>query len=332
MKRRLLIVSPRFHGYARSIGQAFASLGYEVAVHAYDAADLTPISALLNRVQQHAPELLGDLIAERAAERAIKIARRVNADRILIIKGDRLGGAWWEYVRSSNSRGAVWFYDELRRMSYSVDAIGQLDIPFATYSASDARTLDAMGKVAHHIPLGYDHLTPFQPMKVNAVTFIGARYVNREQLLLGIQSRGVNVCAIGRDWSKHPWDMLRTQRFTSPDVSSRREVDRAGAYGIMAGSIATLNTHFDQDGFTMRTFEAAGVGAVQLIDRDDVSEYLEPEREVLVFHTADEAADHAARIQREPATARRIRERARKRTLEQHTLVQRAMSLEMLWA
>ena len=44
----------------------------------------------------------------------------------------------------------------------------------------------------------------------------------------------------------------------------------------MAGARANVNIHGDQDGFTMRTFETCGVGALQLVDRADVCRRLRP--------------------------------------------------------
>lgn len=100
----------------------------------------------------------------------------------------------------------------------------------------------------------------------------------------------------------------------------------------MAGSEATLNIHGHQDGFTMRTFEACGVGALQLVDRADVDVHFEPGREVLVFTDGDELAEHAERVIREPVWARSIAEAGRRRALAEHTLVHRMREVEALWA
>ena len=54
-------------------------------------------------------------------------------------------------------------------------------------------------------------------------------------------------------------------------MPAERDVDRDTAYAVMAASAATLSMHTDQDGFAMRTFEACGSGAVQLIDRTDMA-------------------------------------------------------------
>ncbi len=99
----------------------------------------------------------------------------------------------------------------------------------------------------------------------------------------------------------------------------------------MAGARATLNVHGDQDGFTMRTFEACGVGAVQLVDRADVSRHYEPGVELAVFGSPEEAAELAHRAATDRPWADRLRAAGRARTIAEHTFVHRARALEALW-
>jgi spore maturation protein CgeB len=99
----------------------------------------------------------------------------------------------------------------------------------------------------------------------------------------------------------------------------------------MAGAAATLNIHGDQDGFTMRTFEASGVGALQLIDRSDVARHYEPGVEILPFSSVAEIVDLVGRAHRDPYWAARVRAAARDRTLAEHTFAHRARDLEEMW-
>ena len=99
----------------------------------------------------------------------------------------------------------------------------------------------------------------------------------------------------------------------------------------MASSPATLNIHGDQDGFTMRTFEAPGVGGLQIIDRPDVSRYYNVGEEVLVYESVDELIELCKRVLIDPKWADRIREAGQKRTLAEHTFDQRIQALESLW-
>ena len=168
-------------------------------------------------------------------------------------------------------------------------------------------------------------------MPSDEVVFVGARYPGREALLTDLATSGVPVRAYGRDWSGHPVDRLRTWRLRQPPVPHGRDLPRADAYAVMAGARATLNVHGDQDGFTMRTFEACGVGALQLVDRADVSRHYEPGVELAVFGSPEEAAELARRAATDRPWADGLRAAGRARTLAEHTFVHRARDLEALW-
>ncbi|MDO4916760.1 MAG: glycosyltransferase, partial [Rothia sp. (in: high G+C Gram-positive bacteria)] len=141
----------------------------------------------------------------------------------------------------------------------------------------------------------------------------------------------IPVKAFGKQWSRHWWDVARTRNFNHPHIETGRDLDRSEAYGVMASSPATLNIHGDQDGFTMRTFEASGVGGLQILDRLDVDRYYVPGKEVLVYQSRDELIEICQRIFSEPAWAQKIREAGQARTLAEHTFAHRIQRLKQLW-
>ena len=78
-----------------------------------------------------------------------------------------------------------------------------------------------------------------------------------------------------------------------------------------------------------RVFEAAGAGACLITDAwRGLEQFLEPGREVLVAHDAQEVAAHLEALS--PARARVIGERALQRVLAEHTYAQRALQLDAL--
>ena len=72
-------------------------------------------------------------------------------------------------------------------------------------------------------------------------------------------------------------------------------------------------------------------GAVQLVDRADVSRHYEPGVELAVFGSPEEAAELAHRAATDRAWADGLRVAGRARTLAEHTFVHRARDLEDLW-
>lgn len=332
--RRILLVAPAFHGYGDSIAGALRRAGHDVSVHAYDL-NATLGAKLRTKALHELPSRLGSSSGKHARKRALT-AGAVGAvgdarpDVIVTVKGDVLGVDYWEAVDASGARQLLWLYDELARMDLD-DTVLASRPSIVSYSPQDVAHLRARGLRAGHVLDAFDHTIPFTPAPSNEVVFIGARYPERTRLLLGLQERGVRVRAYGRDWSHHPADRIRTWQVRRPDVPSAREVDRSRAYGLTAGAVAAINSHSDQDGFTMRTYELPGTGSLQLIDRPDVDQLYEPGREVLVFSDLDELAALCDRARAEPAWARKIAENGRARTLAHHTFDHRSAELEAAW-
>ena len=327
---RLLVLSPVFHGYWRSLERAFSSLGYAVATLPYDAHP-RPVDRARAKVAYDLVERLGGPVAARRAQhtaRAVDAVRQVDPDVVLVVKGDTFDDDLW--CALDGRRHALWLYDELRRTGHT-DASLAAAGPVASYSPDDVSTLTGRGLRAVHVPLAHDPEVGFTPRPVDEVVFVGARYPNRESLLTALSAGNVPVRAYGRDWSGHPLDRLRTWRLSRPAVPHGRDLSRAEAYAVMAGARATLNVHGDQDGFTMRTFEACGIGAVQLVDRADVTRHYEPGVELAVFGSPEEAAELARRATTDRAWADGLRAAGRARTLAEHTFVHRARDLELLW-
>lgn len=329
--RRVLLVSPAFHGYWEAVRDALEVRGHTVVVHRYDGS-----ANIVERVQNKIVHETRDTAPARAAQRAIcdraiAALRDAEPDVLLVIKADLLRERWWQAVADAGVPSVLWLYDELARMDYSLDTLRELG-PIVSYSPHDVEALNAAGITATHMPDGYDSLAPFTPRPTPAATLVGARYAGRERLMRALADAGIPVKAYGREWSRRAWDIVRTRRFASPGIPTGADLPRTEYYGVMAGSLAALNVHGDDhDGFTMRTFEAPGVGGLQLVDRPDVDQYYDVGTETLVFTTPEELVDQVSRARREPQWADAVRAAGRARTLAEHTLVHRMATVEALW-
>ncbi len=330
---RVLLVSPGFHGYHAAIAAALGASGHHVTTHVYDAH-----GGLLGRgwhqLRHQLPSRLGAgslrRLGREETARATEAVAHTRPEAVVVVKGDSLGDAFWSALHGIPR--ITWLYDEVRRTRWTTDRLRDVG-PIASYSAHDHDMFRTAGLDSRHLPLAYDHRLVPAPTRdrIPQVSFVGARYPAREAVLAALVQHDVCVRAYGRDWSAHPVDRLRTGRVRTPDVPSERDVTRAEAYDVMASSAATLNLHSNQDGFTMRTFEAAGVGGVQLIDRSDVSGLYDPGTEVLPWADTDELADLCHRASSDPSWAEAIRGAARARTLAHHTFDHRVAALEDAW-
>ena len=331
----MLLVAPAFHGYGESIAAALRRAGHDVVLHAYDL-NATAFEKVRTKAVHELPDRLGIRAGTRARARGLT-ARAVSAitgsrpEVVITIKGDALGADYWAAVDGSGARQLLWLYDELTHMEFD-DAVLLSRPSIVSYSIHDVATLRARGLRAAHVLNAFDHTIRFEPVLTDEVVFVGARYADRTRILEGLHHRGVPVRAYGRDWSRHPVDRLRTWQLRRPAVPSGRDVARARAYGLTAGAVAAVNSHTDQDGFTMRTFELPGTGTLQLIDRPDVAQIYQPGEEVLVFSDLDELTELCLRARADTAWARTIAEAGRARTLAEHTFDHRVPLLENAWA
>ncbi len=327
---RLLLVSPVFHGYWKALGASLEHRGHRVTTCRYD--ELRGASAKTRHKLGHElPLMLGlghDVGAERRVTRlAVDAVRAVRPDAVVVVKGDLLGDDFWSEI--SGLPRVLWMYDEVRRTRWdhrSMDGIG----PICSYSQRDTQALLDAGLTSRHLPLAFDHrLQPHPPVRrTPEIVFIGARYPTRVQALEMLVKRGIATRAIGRDWSRHPVDRLRTWELRRPHVPSGRDMDRRAAYDAMASATATVNMHGDQDGFTMRTFEACGVGGVQLIDRTDLGDLYDDGVELVSYTSLEDLHEACLRVQRDTRWADSLRRAGRARTLAHHTFDHRAAVLE----
>lgn len=334
---RLLVVTPVFHGYGAAISHAFERLGYDVSIHHYDQVRGNALK-VWNKVRHELPSKLtgrDEWQSQRAVEqRCVAAIRESRPDLVLVVRGDDLGPDFWTDASANGRRATVWLYDELRRTPrFDIEFVAQ-HAAIATYSRLDATALAGRGISAAYVPTGYDDLRPIGGCTgtKGLVNFVGAPLPGRVHALKALIDAGVPVRAWGRGWSDHPVDRARTWRVRKRGIPNDRDVPADVALAIMRDSSATLNVHGDQDGFTMRTFEACGAGGVQLIDRADVSEFYDPGSEVLVFQNDDELVDLGHRVVKHPDEFDDLRERAKRRTLAEHTFVHRARALEGLWS
>lgn len=338
-RRRLLLVTPAFHGYWESMAAPLTAAGYDVRPHLYNA-NPTVAAKVRTKVLYELPNRIkagSSLVRMRrdTTRGALRALRESDPEIVVAIKADIIDQEFWDEVHRRRLPHVLWLYDEVRRSRHTTQSLKAAVGPeghLVSYSHEDLAALRADGFAPHYIPNAFDDRFVARPRRTDSVVFVGARYPNRADQLQLLHDAGVPVLAVGRDWSQHWFDRARTWGSARPDLPALRDVSRQEAYNLLGGAAAALNVHTDQDGFTMRTFEIPGSGGLQLIDRPDVAEFYEPEREVLVYRSEAELVDLARRALRDRTWSRAIGERARARTLAEHTFTHRMATLEQLWA
>ncbi len=330
---RVHVVSPSFHGYWRAIAAALEARGHAVTTHVYDGHP-SRTRRTWHQLRHELPRRVGvgdhRALSQHRTAKAYDSVRETAPQAVVVVKGDVLGEAFWDRIKSLPR--VTWLYDEVRRTRYTSEILSRIG-PVATYSALDDAAFRSDGLDSRHLPLAFDHRLQASPERARTpdIAFVGARYRMREEVLTHLHDAGIPVRAYGRDWSSHPVDRLRTWRLTCPAIPAERDLPRTEAYAVMAAAAATLNLHGDQDGFTMRTFEACGVGGLQLIDRNDVTDLYEPGVELVTWSSRDELVEVCRRAATDAAWSDSIRAAGRARTLAEHTFDHRVAVLEDAW-
>lgn len=332
---RTVIISPAFHGYWRSIAEAIQRRGHQTTTVRYDAYD-TMREKLRLKTAVELPERLGRGQAARRAEndrvtqRVIAVVREVRPDRVLVIKGDGLGPAFWEAL--GETPRILWLYDDLHRHDYTPAFLREVG-PVVSYSRSEAQLLrEEHGVRATFVPDAFDpHRRPLPHARSGLVAFVGAGYPNRCRILSDLAARGLPVRAWGRDFSRHPVDRARTWSWRRPAIAASRDVPLERAYEIVGEAACAVNIHGLQTGHSMRTFEIPGMGGVELVDRADVAEFYDIGTEVALWSSTEELADLARRALRDRTWSETLRREGRRRTLAEHTFDHRIAAIEELW-
>jgi spore maturation protein CgeB len=326
---RIALVSPKFHGYWHSIADGFERLGHDVHACVYDDYP-HQWSRAWRMAAVGLPERAGwDRSRRLRSATTARVAGRLKdlaVDAVVVVKGDAIDPNLFAEWRERNIPVVLWLYDELERTRFNPSELSAFDA-VATYSKKDCATLAAIRASVREVPLAFDdRLVPVggcSAAEPGAVVFIGARYPSRARILSVLHANGLPVQAYGREWSPRAFDRVRTLSWARPDVPGHPDVSREAGADLMARATAVLNIHGSQDGFNIRTFEACGVGAVQLIDRAEVDQFYEPGREILPYADVDECADLIRRVAADRPWATAIGAAARERTLREHTFVRR---------
>lgn len=321
--KKVLLVSPVFHSYFAAFSAALEQLGYEVVTHIYDNASGLA-GRIENRLAVTASSATRTRIAELITDRAIATFRESKPDVVLVVKGDLFQDKWWTELSAKKVPHSLWIYDELRFTNYTDELLRSIPSVYS-YSRQDTARLQSEKIFARYLPNGFDsHIKPMAKSQLLPyISFIGARYAERESLLRDLASAGAPVMAYGREWSRNPIDVLRTGRFQGVPFKTSGNVTRQKSYAIMRDSLASINHHGTHSGFNLRLFEACGVGGLHLVDRAEVSEFYVPGEEVLVYESVEDVIESMNRAKTDSVWLEKIKTAARERTLAHHTLVQR---------
>src|SRR6185295_10802722 len=112
---RVLVVTPVFHGYGDSIGNALRRRGHDVTVHPYDA-HIGAWEKARHKLAVELPEQLFSRFdvdrtasaARRATDRTIEVHAATRPDVVVVIRGDLFEPRFWDLLEDSGGPFVVW--------------------------------------------------------------------------------------------------------------------------------------------------------------------------------------------------------------------------------
>jgi spore maturation protein CgeB len=280
LRLKVLVVTPLYGGswpIAGYAARALAELGHETHL-----LDLAPFHDAFLGLERFG--------ARRANRRVLEsgfcdvmsagVAATVDAiepDLVLALAQAPLGAASLDAIGKRGVLRALWFVEDFRVMTYWRDLARHYDYVFTIQT--DA-CLEAMAQVTDarlaYLPCGFDPrvhrplaLEPAEEAEFGSdVSFVGAGYRNRRLVFRRFLDLDIKIW--GSDWAGVAEDLAR--------VVQRKgaRIDTEDSVRIFNASKINLNLHSSTyhegidprgDFVNPRTFELAGAGAFQIVDR-----------------------------------------------------------------
>lgn len=172
------------------------------------------------------------------------------------------------------------------------------------------------------------------------VSFVGQRYGDRPDFIRHLARRGIPVHVFGTRWQEaHARQRRAPLRPLLSGLGLRRLAHPEGIAGpplsddelVAMYSRSKVSLGFSSCGDThqsgerilqvrLRDFEAPMCAAFYMVEwMDELTEFFEPDREMVFYRDADDLADRVRYFLRRPAERERIRWAGRRRALAEHT-------------
>ena len=295
---KILLFTPRFFGYDKSIEKALLLEKQEVLRITYDEN----WHLLKNKVLAKSFPTVFLKNQERKWNRyLIEYSKSFAPDLLFIIKGELVYEETLKTIRNKlpHIKICLWQNDNLDevRMDNLSTALNEIDY-FFTYDKSDLRKASNLGfREVNYLPTGYDP-SIFRPIEgsypnLNCdISFVGRAYPKRVKYISNILEKNIRIYGPG-----YPDRIPIYEKYINLDIVN----------SLYNNSKIGLSIHEDPiwQGINNRTFEICGSGSLCLVDDwNDIPELFEVDKEIIVFDTVDNMTekidiylnDHSKRI------------------------------------
>lgn len=337
---RILVVSPMYGGswpLAGQVARALSQLGHDTRL-----LDLAPFHVGFREIERFGARRTrrGELEASYCDVLASGIAAATEAlepDLVLALAQAPLGREALDAIGRSGALRALWFVEDFRRMTYWKELGAHYDYVFPIQEGECIEQMRAVtdAQIAY-LPCGFEP-DVHRPLALSAderatygsdVSFVGAGYRNRRKVLRRFLDLDFRVW--GSDWGGAV-ELADVIQRSGARISTEESVR------IFNATQVNLNLHSSTyhddvdprgDFVNPRTFELAGSGAFQVVDRRlSLPAVFAEGTEVVAVSTGREMDEATRHYLARPEERRTIAENARCRALAEHTAVHRMQAL-----
>ncbi|RLB10750.1 MAG: hypothetical protein DRG39_05630 [Deltaproteobacteria bacterium] len=327
---KVLICGYNFHGYLDSIARGFMKNGCSVEVFAHPNISIRKLRS------SNPAKRIYTWYRLRKINNSLKgVLLKKMPDMVLCINASSLLPDTVGFL-CKNFISILWLVDALDRVATDLNTIKAFKKVFV-FEPTDRARIEG----AEFLPYGFDEEIYYKQEvdKIYDVSFVGAGHKERYEPLNRLseicEAMGFNLFVFGpftlfkKDPSykeKYPF-LYRSLSYNGR--LSPMEINR-----IYNRSWININLHHPQskEGVNPRTFEIAGSGNFQLIDRKEALKRLFGKDEIVMYSNIEELADKISHFLKKKGSLFSMAERARKRALSQHTFSHRARHiLTQVW-
>ena len=333
------VVGPIYGGslpIARYTVAALEQLGHRVTWidHSTHHASYDVMNALKEprhrlTLQSRLADVLGQLTIARLAEDP--------PDVILALAQAPMTLPLLEHLRKKNFVTAIWFVENYRHLTYWQQIATGYDHWFVIQKQACHEALRYAGaKQINYLPMAADPaihgpliLTPEERNELGAdVSFVGAGYANRRQLLPRLLTQEWTFKLWGNEW-----DGAAALNGVLQRAGAR--IDTETCVKVFNGTKVNINLHSwtgegldpHADFVNPRTFELAACGAFQIVDERTLLREVFTGEELVTTGRPDDLVSQVRQWLRDEAGRKQMADAARQRVLAEHTYVHRMRQL-----
>ncbi len=336
LKLNVLVVPPVYGGslpIARYVADAFKRLGHHVTVidNSLYHRPLKDIDQVTSNTL-HREQLRGSL-TQHLSERVMAKCLDIGPDLVFALAQAPLTPEILDRMREFGFITAFWFVEDSREFTYWKEVAPRYDHFFAIQKREAFEESETLREIDFHfLPLGCDPRV-HKPVDLNdrdrerfssEVSFVGVGYYNRHVFFQGLLDFDFKIW--GTEWNP----ASPVGRF----VQERgRRITPRETVKIFSGTKININLHSSTyhrgvnpagDFVNPRTFEIAGCGGFQLVDRrSHLPELFVPDQEVVCFETIGDLREKIAYYLSHSDERERIAQSGYRRAYRDHTYQRR---------